>query len=75
MKNSLAAKYFLGMKKVEVVFIPLPAMGHIIAAVEMAKLFVGSDDRISASVLMMKPALDSTTTKYRCRTSSGSIHA
>jgi hypothetical protein len=64
MKNSLAAKYFLGMKKGEVVFIPLPAMGHIIAAVEMAKLIVESDDRISASVLMMKPALDSTTTKY-----------
>ncbi|KAJ6756686.1 GLYCOSYLTRANSFERASE [Salix purpurea] len=52
------------MKKAEVVFIPLPAMGHIIAAVELAKLIVERDDRVSASVLMMNPPLDSTTTKY-----------
>uniref|UniRef100_A0A6N2LN31 Glycosyltransferase n=1 Tax=Salix viminalis TaxID=40686 RepID=A0A6N2LN31_SALVM len=52
------------MKKAEVVFIPLPAMGHIIAAVELAKLIVERDDRVSASVLMMNPHLDSTTTKY-----------
>lgn len=52
------------MKKAEVVFIPLPAMGHIITAVELAKLIVERDDRVSASVLMMNPPLDSTTTKY-----------
>eukprot|EP00258_Populus_trichocarpa_P016005 XP_006373637.2 anthocyanidin 3-O-glucosyltransferase 6 [Populus trichocarpa] len=52
------------MKKAELVFIPLPAMGHIIAAVEIAKLIVERDDRISTSVLIMRPTLDSTTTKY-----------
>ncbi|CAK7345150.1 unnamed protein product [Dovyalis caffra] len=52
------------MKNAEVVFIPLPAMGHIIAAVEMAKLIVERGDRISTSVLIMHPVLDATTTKY-----------
>jgi len=48
------------MKKAELVFIPLPAMGHIIAAVEIAKLIVERDDRISTSVLITRPTLDST---------------
>ncbi|CAK7345146.1 unnamed protein product [Dovyalis caffra] len=52
------------MKKAEVVFIPLPAMGHVIAAVEMAKLIVERGDRISTSVLIMHPAFDPSTTKY-----------
>ncbi|CAK7323267.1 unnamed protein product [Dovyalis caffra] len=52
------------MTKAEVVFIPLPAMGHVIAAVELAKLIVERRDRISTSVLIMHPALDPSTTKY-----------
>ncbi|CAK7345142.1 unnamed protein product [Dovyalis caffra] len=52
------------MKKAEVVFIPAPAMGHIVALVEVAKLLVRRDDRLSATVFIMHPTLDPTTTKY-----------
>ncbi|CAK7324016.1 unnamed protein product [Dovyalis caffra] len=52
------------MKKAEVVFIPAPAMGHILALVEVAKLLVRRDDRLSATVFIMHPTLDLTTTKY-----------
>ncbi|CAK7345148.1 unnamed protein product [Dovyalis caffra] len=52
------------MKKVEVVFIPLPAMGHVIAAVELAKLIVERGNQISTSVLIMHPAPDPSTAKY-----------
>ncbi|GLT98898.1 hypothetical protein SLE2022_163720 [Rubroshorea leprosula] len=40
------------MKKPEIVFIPAPAMGHLIAAVEAAKLL---DDRLSITVIIIKP--------------------
>ncbi|CAK7345190.1 unnamed protein product [Dovyalis caffra] len=52
------------MKKAEMMFIPLPAIGHIVAAVETAKLLVERDDRVSTSVLLINPALHSNTTKY-----------
>ena len=52
------------MKKAEVVLIPLPAMGHIVAVVEMAKLLVQRDDRLSTTVFVMHPTLDPSTTKY-----------
>jgi hypothetical protein len=32
------------MEKAEVVLIPIPAMGHIVAIVEIAKLLVQRDD-------------------------------
>jgi hypothetical protein len=43
------------MKKAEVVLIPLPAMGHKVAVVEIAKLLVQRDDRIYTTVLVMHP--------------------
>ncbi|CAK7345156.1 unnamed protein product [Dovyalis caffra] len=52
------------MKKAELVFIPLPTMGHVVAAVEMAKLMVEREDRISTNVLIINPTIDSSTTKY-----------
>ncbi|XP_034899059.1 anthocyanidin 3-O-glucosyltransferase 2-like [Populus alba] len=52
------------MKKAEVVLIPLPAMGHIVAVVEIAKLLVQRDDRIYTTVLVMHPTLDPSTTEY-----------
>ncbi|CAK7345140.1 unnamed protein product [Dovyalis caffra] len=52
------------MKKAEVVFIPIPAMGHIVALVEVAKLLVQRDDRLSTTVFIMHPTLDPSTTKY-----------
>ena len=53
------------MKKAEVVLIPLPAMGHIVAVVEIAKLLVQRDDRLYTTVLVMHPTLDPSTTKYK----------
>ncbi|KAG6743565.1 hypothetical protein POTOM_052264 [Populus tomentosa] len=52
------------MKKAEVVLIPLPAMGHIVAVVEIAKLLVQRDDRLYTTVLVMHPTLDPSTTEY-----------
>ncbi|CAK7345158.1 unnamed protein product [Dovyalis caffra] len=52
------------MKKAEVVFTPLPALGHIVAAVETAKLIVERDNRVFMSVLVIKPTLDTSTSKH-----------
>ncbi|XP_034927068.1 anthocyanidin 3-O-glucosyltransferase 6-like [Populus alba] len=52
------------MKKAEVVLIPIPAMGHIVALVEVAKLLVERDDRLSTTIFIMHPVLDPSTTKY-----------
>ncbi|KAG6744558.1 hypothetical protein POTOM_051194 [Populus tomentosa] len=52
------------MKKAEVVLIPLPAMGHIVAVVEIAKLLVQRDDRLYTTVLVMHPTVDPSTIKY-----------
>ena len=52
------------MKKAEVVLIPVPAMGHVVALVEVAKLLVQRDDRLSTTVITMHPALDPSTTNY-----------
>jgi hypothetical protein len=52
------------MKKAEAVLIPLPAMGHIVAAVEIAKLLVQRDDRLYTTVLVMHPTVDPSTINY-----------
>ncbi|KAJ6870166.1 anthocyanidin 3-O-glucosyltransferase 2-like [Populus alba x Populus x berolinensis] len=52
------------MKMAELVFIPFPAMGHVVPAVQTAKLLVEFDNRVSTTVLLMKPAIDSSTIKY-----------
>ena len=46
------------MKKVELIFVPLPAIGHLVSFVEFAKLLVGRDDRISVTLLIMKPPME-----------------
>lgn len=47
------------MEKAELVFVPSPAIGHVVAAVEIAKLLTRRDDRISITVLVMQFQLDS----------------
>ncbi|KAJ4828993.1 hypothetical protein Tsubulata_031723 [Turnera subulata] len=42
------------MTKVELVFIPLAAAGHIVSAVELAKLLIDRDERLSVTVIPMK---------------------
>lgn len=47
-------------EQAELVFIPAPGMGHIVSAVEIAKLLVARDSRLFISVLVMKfPLTDS----------------
>ncbi|KAJ4828998.1 hypothetical protein Tsubulata_031729 [Turnera subulata] len=42
------------MTKVELIFIPLAAAGHIVSAVELAKLLIDRDERLSITVIPMK---------------------
>ncbi|KAJ0594797.1 putative flavonol 3-O-glucosyltransferase [Helianthus annuus] len=39
----------------ELVFIPAPAVGHIMSTVEMAKVLVKCDQRLLVTVLLMNP--------------------
>lgn len=53
------------MSKYELVFVPLPAMGHLVPAVEFAKLVVGRDERFSITLLIIKaPFMPSPVTHY-----------
>ncbi|KAL3745221.1 hypothetical protein ACJRO7_014351 [Eucalyptus globulus] len=45
--------------KYELVFIPSPELGHLLLAVEMAKLLVDCDERLLITVLIMKLPFDS----------------
>ncbi|KAI3804293.1 hypothetical protein L1987_25724 [Smallanthus sonchifolius] len=40
----------------ELVFIPAPAVGHIMSTVEMAKVLVNRDQRLSITVLLINPS-------------------
>ncbi|THG20236.1 hypothetical protein TEA_007966 [Camellia sinensis var. sinensis] len=46
------------MSKAQLVFIPSPGIGHLVSTVEMAKLLVGRDDRLSITILIMKFPFD-----------------
>ncbi|XP_031102010.1 UDP-glycosyltransferase 71A15-like [Ipomoea triloba] len=46
------------MKKAELVFIPAPLVGHIVSIVELAKLLLDRDDRLSITVLVIKQPAD-----------------
>ncbi|XP_047335216.1 anthocyanidin 3-O-glucosyltransferase 2-like [Impatiens glandulifera] len=41
-------------KKIDLIFIPAPGVGHMVSMVEMAKLIVARDHRLSITVLVMK---------------------
>ena len=42
------------MKKIELVFIPAPGIGHLVSTVELGNELVSRDDRFSAMVLVIK---------------------
>ncbi|XP_021826589.1 UDP-glycosyltransferase 71A16-like [Prunus avium] len=46
-------------KAAELVFIPSPGVGHLVSAVEIAKLLVARDDQLFITVLTMKLPFDS----------------
>ncbi|KAK4397873.1 UDP-glycosyltransferase 71E1 [Sesamum angolense] len=47
-----------GKTKAELVFIPSPGRGHLPATVDMAKLLIDRDERLSITVLVIKPSYD-----------------
>ncbi|KAJ9705930.1 hypothetical protein PVL29_003849 [Vitis rotundifolia] len=53
------------MKKIELIFVSVSAIGHIVSTVEFAKLLVGRDDRFSVTLFNIKlPLEDSAVTNY-----------
>ncbi|XP_027063553.1 anthocyanidin 3-O-glucosyltransferase 2-like [Coffea arabica] len=52
------------MKKAELVFVPLPGIGHFVSCVELAKLLVECDERLSITVLIMKLPFDPKVSSY-----------
>ncbi|KAK1388759.1 Glycosyltransferase [Heracleum sosnowskyi] len=45
--------------RAELIFIPSPGVGHLLSTVEVAKLLVSRDDRISVSILIIRLPFDS----------------
>ncbi|KAL8196050.1 hypothetical protein R6Q57_025050 [Mikania cordata] len=43
------------IKMAELIFIPAPGLGHIIPTIEIAKVFANRDQRLSVTVLVIKP--------------------
>ncbi|CAK9133694.1 unnamed protein product [Ilex paraguariensis] len=52
------------MQNAELVFIPSPIVGHLISTVEIAKLLLDRDHRLSITVLIMKLPIDSGVNGY-----------
>ncbi|KAL3646196.1 hypothetical protein CASFOL_011376 [Castilleja foliolosa] len=50
--------------KTELVFIPSPGRGHLLATVEMAKLLADRDQRLSITVLIIQPFNDPKSTAH-----------
>ncbi|KAL4368373.1 hypothetical protein GQ457_05G005050 [Hibiscus cannabinus] len=50
--------------KAELVFIPTPAMGHLVSAVQLAKLLVHLSSNLSITVLTVKPLHDAKVSAY-----------
>ncbi|KAB5519112.1 hypothetical protein DKX38_023431 [Salix brachista] len=52
------------MKKAELVFIPTPGISHLVSTVEVAKLLVDRDERLSITFLIMKLLLDTRVDRF-----------
>ncbi|XP_017971939.1 PREDICTED: anthocyanidin 3-O-glucosyltransferase 6 [Theobroma cacao] len=52
------------MKKAELVFVPMPRMGHLVSTVELAKLLVDLNSNLSITVLIIKTPYDPNLTAY-----------
>ncbi|KAL0307450.1 UNVERIFIED_CONTAM: UDP-glycosyltransferase 71E1 [Sesamum angustifolium] len=53
-----------GKTKAELVFIPSPGRGHLLATVDMAKLLIDRDERLSVTVIVIKPSFDSNSSAH-----------
>ncbi|KAK6919798.1 UDP-glucuronosyl/UDP-glucosyltransferase [Dillenia turbinata] len=63
------------MEKVELVFVPAMGMGHLVSMVELAKLLIARDDRISITILIMTSPLDPLASNFTKSLSSSSSSA
>ncbi|KAI4353014.1 hypothetical protein L6164_001992 [Bauhinia variegata] len=61
------------MKKVELVFIPSPGIGHLVSTVEFAKLLINHDKRLSITFLVMKRPFDTKIAAYTHSLASSSF--
>ncbi|CAK7345180.1 unnamed protein product [Dovyalis caffra] len=52
------------MTKAELVFIPFPGIGHLVSTVDVAKLLVDRDERLSITFLIMKAGVDSKVDRF-----------
>ncbi|KAK8569862.1 hypothetical protein V6N13_002574 [Hibiscus sabdariffa] len=52
------------MKKAELVFVPLPLTGHLVSAVQLAKLLVGLSSNLSVTVVTLKTPYDTNISAY-----------
>nr|XP_027061370.1 anthocyanidin 3-O-glucosyltransferase 2-like [Coffea arabica] len=52
------------MKTAELVFVPIPGIGHLVSCVELAKLLIECDERLSITVLIMKLPYDTKVSSY-----------
>jgi len=63
------------MKKAEVVFVPFPAEGHLVSALEFAKLLINRDNRLRITVLVIKfPHITETDVYTKSLPISDSLH-
>ncbi|XWS36776.1 hypothetical protein CRYUN_Cryun20dG0114900 [Craigia yunnanensis] len=60
------------MEKMELVFIPLPAIGHLVSHVEFARRLLNQDDRFSVTVLIVDPWFSPTIQRYVGSLAAGS---
>ncbi|KAE8685886.1 Pectinesterase [Hibiscus syriacus] len=51
-------------KKAELVFIPLPGMGHLVPTVQLAKLLVHLNSNLSITIITIKPPYDAKVCAY-----------
>ncbi|XP_073156216.1 anthocyanidin 3-O-glucosyltransferase 2-like [Henckelia pumila] len=58
------------MQKTQLLFIPSPGLSHLTSTVEMAKLLLARDNRVSITVLIMKLPKDSKVDNYMAGVSS-----
>ncbi|KAI5683002.1 hypothetical protein M9H77_04230 [Catharanthus roseus] len=54
----------MAMKTAELVFVPSPGIGHLLSTVELAKILVNQDHRLSITLLIMKFPFETKIAKY-----------
>ncbi|KAL2237204.1 anthocyanidin 3-O-glucosyltransferase 2-like [Sesamum indicum] len=62
----------MGTKNAELIFVPSPGLSHLVSTMEMAKLLLDRDGRLSITVLIMKLPTDRAVDSYTKNISSDS---